>query len=1200
MASVQPAPPLPTRTSFQRMLELEKKYKLERLQSSPLTSTASSPTSEAPNQHHRGPLHLVRSADSLSHYQNDLMLKAVRRNAALPSLSITIPPPSADGKLRGEAVRETESELPAGDSAAEPEPLQKSVKFLAPDSESEDDSDQSSICQSPSWEGYGQKKMEKKKEAERRRKEREKAEREARAAKKRVSSRLSKAPPVSMRPLPRVMERSNSAPSLAARSPPQTARVHQLPAVRDETEWSEQHSAQFRPGSPHNSDITGLASDSFLGGHRLELERAEAREAAANRDALATAQTSGSFRDMHSHGSARDPRHHPFYNPNALGEDTSHTALSSSAEKHDSRQSQDSRPPSASRTPQLRHMSGERHLGRNQSTQNVARNQRLREALSNQTPSMPPAAASSQKQLQRSDRGRPGDGYVRHQRDQSTERALAGLMDDQLVSTASISGQTSTRSSFQHTRHSSFSYDGRSATFTSASQPACSDRGEHSTESGREPIDYFSLPDRQVSLTSRADQDAHSSRSSQSATTKSTKGGDSHDTPPTAPEIDTSSGGQPGSAATKSATSPGSGKIRGIKGVMAGFHRQPSQGTPGAVKVPPYFTVRAKMASYGTPTVQTATIPATADVPRPPKPVHGEYGNPATQNPHSEFRISEGSSSSSNYDDVSPLPSPTTTPDTSRPQSTKGTPTMAPVDAPKAKTGRSAALGQDDDKTLGRLSEGDSDRSVSDNITPRPDGPDGNDHMNAEDRWSRTAMPLNIDFETQSVFSNNDDDEARPKEITPTQKLDGEATKHEKTLEFAEPGASFGVQRTAHAGSAAASAGPDNLGTSAGARNLSAGRNGTPCIPERSRSRDLQEDEQPKDSSSIGENDRLLSKEKVATTNKGKEKDHRALRKERKLRQKKETGEKKPDGESEDGVEAVVNPVRSASSLSTASPTLLSARFMSPIGGFVPSYGFGSNPFFVDFSEIGKAASTETAKVSLPLNVTATAKITVHGPAPARSKSPRAASPSARLGARKVRSLPSPEPQQQPPPQQQKPASAKSPASVSSSSASASSSPSLGPQRKAVSPSPAPKSTSTPVSILKPSSPPQPVVGPSLGDPAADSKPHMLSAIPKHMQQQQQQQPQQAAVRVAASHPEVRMAPIAKMFVECCSCRYYHDMPSKLYECMARPDAVVEDRALGISGAITTMVKCPWCQHNMSTSCCAGYAAVVYVKEKLH
>ena len=76
--------------------------------------------------------------------------------------------------------------------------------------------------------------------------------------------------------------------------------------------------------------------------------------------------------------------------------------------------------------------------------------------------------------------------------------------------------------------------------------------------------------------------------------------------------------------------------------------------------------------------------------------------------------------------------------------------------------------------------------------------------------------------------------------------------------------------------------------------------------------------------------------------------------------------------------------------------------------------------------------------------------------------------------------------------------------------------------------------------------------------------------------------------------------PVAKMFVECCACKFYHDMPSRVYECMARPNEMVEDRKLGVSGAITTCVKCPWCSHNMSTSCCAGYAAVVYLREKLH
>jgi hypothetical protein len=76
--------------------------------------------------------------------------------------------------------------------------------------------------------------------------------------------------------------------------------------------------------------------------------------------------------------------------------------------------------------------------------------------------------------------------------------------------------------------------------------------------------------------------------------------------------------------------------------------------------------------------------------------------------------------------------------------------------------------------------------------------------------------------------------------------------------------------------------------------------------------------------------------------------------------------------------------------------------------------------------------------------------------------------------------------------------------------------------------------------------------------------------------------------------------PIAKVLVECCSCKFLHDMPSRVYECIAKPDSFVEDKMLGVSAAITTMVKCPWCAHGMTTQCCAGYAAMVYLKEKLH
>ncbi|KAI1433926.1 hypothetical protein GGR50DRAFT_458297 [Xylaria sp. CBS 124048] len=79
-----------------------------------------------------------------------------------------------------------------------------------------------------------------------------------------------------------------------------------------------------------------------------------------------------------------------------------------------------------------------------------------------------------------------------------------------------------------------------------------------------------------------------------------------------------------------------------------------------------------------------------------------------------------------------------------------------------------------------------------------------------------------------------------------------------------------------------------------------------------------------------------------------------------------------------------------------------------------------------------------------------------------------------------------------------------------------------------------------------------------------------------------------------------RAEPLAKMLVECCSCHFFHDMPSRVYECIAKPDSIVEDKSLGVSATIGTIVRCPWCAHGMTSQCCAGYAAVVYLQEKLH
>lgn len=35
-------------------------------------------------------------------------------------------------------------------------------------------------------------------------------------------------------------------------------------------------------------------------------------------------------------------------------------------------------------------------------------------------------------------------------------------------------------------------------------------------------------------------------------------------------------------------------------------------------------------------------------------------------------------------------------------------------------------------------------------------------------------------------------------------------------------------------------------------------------------------------------------------------------------------------------------------------------------------------------------------------------------------------------------------------------------------------------------------------------------------------------------------------------------------------------------------------------GVVETRVRCPWCEHGMSTGCCAGWTTVVYLHERHH
>ncbi|PWW80062.1 hypothetical protein C7212DRAFT_273611 [Tuber magnatum] len=70
-----------------------------------------------------------------------------------------------------------------------------------------------------------------------------------------------------------------------------------------------------------------------------------------------------------------------------------------------------------------------------------------------------------------------------------------------------------------------------------------------------------------------------------------------------------------------------------------------------------------------------------------------------------------------------------------------------------------------------------------------------------------------------------------------------------------------------------------------------------------------------------------------------------------------------------------------------------------------------------------------------------------------------------------------------------------------------------------------------------------------------------------------------------AAGPPAPPRPIAKLFVICCRCKYWHDLPSIMY------------RAMVENGGAT---RCPYCMHGMEVACCSGYTCVVYLHQKHH
>ncbi|OAX81971.1 hypothetical protein ACJ72_03686 [Emergomyces africanus] len=146
--------------------------------------------------------------------------------------------------------------------------------------------------------------------------------------------------------------------------------------------------------------------------------------------------------------------------------------------------------------------------------------------------------------------------------------------------------------------------------------------------------------------------------------------------------------------------------------------------------------------------------------------------------------------------------------------------------------------------------------------------------------------------------------------------------------------------------------------------------------------------------------------------------------------------------------------------------------------------------------------------------------------------------------------------------------------------------------------------------------------------------------------------------RAAAQRPARKGTPVAKMFVICCQCRYWHDMPSDVYAKLAFPNGIPPIEPIigddsqsqlhqpqlpmtsnggfvshggGSSSTFTEtssatsnhaldnksprgsrpsssssscssnfMVTCCWCAHRMVKTCCAGWTTIVYLHERHH
>lgn len=1198
-------------TGLERMMELESKYQIDQ---SHHNGSLSPPTPSSPSCLDQQEPPTPLTARRLSAQQNYLMLKAVRRSLVLPPLSITIPTGLTESKhdfIREkdfQAERQEESQLQPGAIA---EPLHKQVKFLAPDEDEEEEeaaemSDQSSICQSPSWENYGERKKKKKEDAERRKKEKEQAEKDAKAAKKRLAARLSKPPPPM---LPRSPTQEN--PRITALAYPERSMSdtlltskhllpssHLTPAQNSDKSLSaddlQRHSRPYHALTSSRMSNASLAQsehqDQLLPQHTFRYESFDQRPQPRQ------TQSGGLGVIDPTSGQVPSPRREAF-------------------------------PPSSSRTPMLRAIRPATSHGRSNSLLQGASRLFKGKDGEHRANNADCQLQDSPQIFEEDTRGRIRDGYVRHNRVQSASRAMVGITDDQLPSTSSVGPSSRSSSQTTQTRRSSLSQEARSVALklvgvrtTSSIKP---DRPA-SKKSSRE-TDYFNFMEHAYSATVL---------SSMATGGKPTPGPEAPNPPRSQSSIGeasitltNASSSLKGSSMAGSDASSQTKKNRSLKdaaraalGMSTGQSANIDIVRP-TVQAPPYLRFRSRMSSQSSATSTPNAIPP-ANQPTVPGSVRQVIGqesetmskqnSDAAQNnvikttevALPQASTSEGSSSSSAFDEASPLPSPTTTPDTSRPQSSKDMPLMtnditaSPIDLEER---------QDDDRTLRQHSD---DSASHASTTPR-DGSEVRDNkkvLTMGEEWSRTGLLINLDFDTQPPVSTAAIGEVKANygakrstagsgSLSPTEfsrppsrdkdsppKMEREGTgqplRMSKSLSDPDIRATCAPMAAPIVAQATIPLAEDAIVVPPRSpkRTRTAGYFG---IEDRDHEKKLHQafswekgDEESYQTVSMAE---VAARQKTEVVMGTEPKFDMAGDEPTSNRRQKLTSSRMPNkaGETRSQQSRVVSGERHQSHHrypSSSEPSPMHDSFSSASSSLAA--GGSSRPKFTA-STAGFASSPDLSGSS--------------------SRQPEEWPEVPPISPQMVSQFPSP------------PSTSRSPTPLASPLSPPPSTTSLA--------STATRSASTPpVSILKqprPSMPPVPTSMP------------ILSALPKHMLHQSNHstpnlpppvsrpsalalasrgptaEEKEAAARRAAAGGSSSQ-PFAKILVQCCSCQFFLDMPSKVYECIAKPDAVIEDRALGVSGAIMTMVKCPWCSHKMSRECCRGYTAMVTLVERYH